>query len=82
MGEKVLVLAKRLKKKDGSENLCKTTTENSFFNRYRKFIIKKRLKTSDSPLNYYYWIADENSEKLIDKRFIREELFAINNYFT
>ena len=42
VGEKVLVLAARLKKKDASKNLHKPTTENIiFFNRDRKFIIKK-----------------------------------------
>lgn len=81
--EKVLVLAERLKKKDASKNLYKPTTENIiFFNKDRKFIIKKQLKVYNSPLIYYYWIADENSEKFIDKRFVREERFAINNHFT
>ena len=80
MSEKVLVYAESLKKKDAPENLNELTTQNiSFFNRDRKFIIRKRLKIFDSPLIYYSWIADENIKKLIDKRHIREELFVINN---
>ena len=80
VSEKVLVYAKSLRKKDASENLNELTTQNiSFFNRDRKFIIRKRLKIFDSPLTYYSWIADENIKKLIDKRHIREELFVINN---
>ena len=83
MSEKILVYAESLKKKDAPENLNELTTQNiSFFNRDRKFIIKKRLKIFDSPLIYYYWIADESIKKLIDKRHIREELFVINNQFT
>ena len=53
-----------------------------FVNRDRKFVTEKQLKISDSPLIYYYWIADENSKQLIDKRFIPEEIFAIYNQFT
>ena len=40
VGEKVLVLAKRLRKKDVPERLYKSTTENkNFFNRERTFTI-------------------------------------------
>ena len=53
-----------------------------FVNRERKFVTENQLKISDSPLIYYYWIADENSKQLIDKRIIPEEIFAIYNQFT
>ena len=43
IGEKVLALAKRLRKKDAPGRLYKSTTENqSFFNRDRTFIISER----------------------------------------
>ena len=45
VGEKVLVLAKRPRKKDGLGNLYKSTTENiSFFNREEIFIVRSFVK--------------------------------------
>ena len=53
VGEKVLVLAERLRKKDAPGNLYKSTTENiSFFNREEIFIVRKVLSKEDS---YNYW---------------------------
>ena len=53
IGEKVLVLAKRLRKKDAPGNLYKSTTENiSFFNREEIFIVRKVLPQENS---YNYW---------------------------
>ena len=49
IGEKVLVLAERLKKKDAPDVLYKSTTENRlFFNRSRIFTINKRVQTGDN----------------------------------
>ena len=44
VGEKVLVLAERLRKKDAPRNLYKSTTQNiSFFNREEIFIVRNVL---------------------------------------
>ena len=76
--EKVLVLAERLKKKDAPGNLYKASTDNiTFFNRNRIFTIYKRAKLNDGI--YLYWI-EENGKK-IEGRFLRQELFALNNQF-
>ena len=76
--EKVLVLAERLKKKDTPGNLYKASTDNiPFFNRNRIFTIYKRAKLNDGI--YLYWI-EENGKK-IEGRFLRQELFALNNQF-
>ena len=49
VGEKVLGLAKRLRKKDVPGNLYKSTTENmSFFNRQQIFIVRKVVPQNDS----------------------------------
>ena len=49
IGEKVLVLAERLKKKDAPGTLYKSTTENmSFFNREQIFIVRKVLPKINS----------------------------------
>ena len=76
--EKVLVLAERLKKKDAPGNLYKASTENKpFFNRKRIFTIYKRAKLNNG--TFLYWI-EENGKK-IEGRFLRQELFALNNQF-
>ena len=52
VGEKALVLAERLKKKDAPGNLYKSTTENiPFFNRDQILIVRKVLSTENS---YHY----------------------------
>ena len=76
--EKVLVLAERLKKKDTAGNLYKASTDNiPFFNRNSIFTIYKRAKLNDGI--YLYWIEENGKE--IEGRFLRQELFALNNQF-
>ena len=79
VGEKVLVLAQRLRKKDAPGNLYKSTTENiSFFNREEIFIVRKILSKEDS---YNYWISKMADGEIINKRFLQQELFALKNQF-
>ena len=55
VGERVLVLAEKLKKKDAPGNLYKSTTENiSFFNREEIFIVREIVPREDS---FDYWIS-------------------------
>ena len=78
IGEKVLVLAERIKKKDAPGVLFKSTTENiPFFNKKEIFTIEKYILIENV---YNYWIKKENGEN-ITKRFIRQELFALKNNF-
>ena len=78
VGEKVLVLAERLKKKDAPGRLYKSTTGNrSYFNRNRVFTINKRVRMGDN--TYYYWLKKNGQE--VKNRFLKEELFALNNQF-
>ena len=78
IGEKVLVLAEHLRKKDVPGRLYKSTTENkSFFNRDRTFIISERSKLNDN--TYLYWLK-ENGRK-VKNRFLRQELFTLKNQF-
>ena len=80
-GEKVLVLAERLKKKDAPGALFKSTTENiPFFNRNEIFIVRKVLPVDDH-FSYNYWLSKRGDDKIIDKRFLRQELFALKNQF-
>ena len=79
VGEKVLVLAKRLRKKDVSGNLYKSMIENvSFFNREEIFIVRKVLLKENF---YNYWISKMADSEIINKRFLQQELFALKNQF-
>ena len=78
VGEKVLVLAERLRKKDAPGNLYKSTTKNTpFFNRNELFIVRKVVPVN----NTYYCISKTGGSKLISNKFLRQELFAIKNQF-
>ena len=78
LDKKVLVLAERLKKKDAPGNLYKASTENMlFFIRNRIFTIYKRAKLNND--TYLYWVEEDG--KKINGRFLRHELFALNNQF-
>ena len=75
--EKVLVLSERLKKKDAPGKLYKPTTQNKrFFNKDKIFIVKKRVKTLTD--GWYYWVAEENSNKVNKFRFVRQGLYALD----
>ena len=80
VGERVLALAESLKKKDTLKHLYKSTMENvSVFNRKQIFLVRNVVQTSKN--NYHYWISKEGSDKVTDKRFLRQELFALNDQF-
>ena len=77
IGEKVLILAERIKKKDAPGKLYKPTTQNkSFFNKDKIFIVKKRVKTISN--DWDYWVAEEKSDKINKFRFVRKELYALD----
>ena len=62
IGEKIPVLAKRLKKKDAPGFLYKSTTENKpFLNKDQLFVIRKRVPIDNS---YYNWVCKEAKEKI------------------
>ena len=76
--EKVLVLAERIKKKDAPKFLFKSTTENiPFFNKKEIFKINKYVLNNKV---YNYWIKMKEGKE-INERFIREELFALENNY-
>ena len=76
IGEQVLVLAERLKKKDAPGRLYKSTTENHpYFNRNRICTTNKRVLAGNNTC--YYWLKEDGQE--VKNQFSREELFALNN---
>ena len=79
IGEKVLVLAEILRKKDAPGNLYKSTTKNiSFFNREEILIVRKVLLQENS---YNYWISKTADGEIINKKFLQQELFTLKNQF-
>ena len=73
IGEKVLVLAERIKKKAAPGKFYKQSVQNvSYFNQERTFIITK-IQPIDGIK--YYWLKDAKNKKII-KRFQRTELSA------
>ena len=78
LDKKMLVLAERLRKKDVTGNLYKASTDNiPFFNRERIFTIYKRVKL----VNGIYLYRVEEKGKKVEGRFLRQELFALNQQF-
>ena len=78
IGEKVFVLSERLNKKDAPGKFHKSSTENkTCFNRDRIFTTVNRSKINDQ--GFIYWIKESNKET--NGRFLRPDLYALNNHF-
>ena len=76
LDEKVFLLAERLKKKNAPGKLFKSTTNNvPYFNRNRVFTIYRCVKLNND--SYLYWVEEDGQK--VKGRFLRQELFALNN---
>ena len=74
IGERVFVLSSRIRKKDAPGNFYKATTENRpYYNRKEIYTIKDIVNIDGI---YNYWLNEQKG------RFLREELFALNNQFS
>ena len=79
IGEKVLIMAERLKNKDALGILYKSSTENKpFFNRNEIFKINKRVGINGGKKNYYW---EKKIEKKMRDTFYSQELFALKGKF-
>ena len=77
IGEKVYILAERIKKKSAPGNFYKQLVQNiSYFNKDTVFTIRK-IQTIDDIM--YYWVKSPLAE--LSKRFQRSELFALKSNF-
>ena len=82
IGEKVLVLAERIKKKAAPVKFDKQSVQNiSYFNKEGTFTIR-----TIQPIDgiKYYWLKDAQNNKIykkLTKRFERTELFAFRGNF-
>ena len=77
IGEKVLVLAERIKKKSAPGKCYKQSVETICdFNIEKTFSIRKKKKINKID---YYWLKNLQTNRNLTKRFQRTELFAIKN---
>ena len=79
IGEKVIILAERIKKKDAPLKFYKASTDNiPFFNRENIYTVYKKVNNNRG--TFYYWLLDDKQQK-VNGRFLRQELFALDNQF-
>ena len=79
IGEKVLILAERIKKKDASGRFYKQSVQNiSYFNKERTFMIRKKQSINGIT---FCWFTDVQNSRKVPKRFQRTELFATRENF-
>ena len=84
IGDQVLVLASRIKKRDAPTAFTKASTNKiSPFNRKTIYEVRKKIKhrESKSYIYYYYWVKEHNTGKIVNERFSRKELFALVSNF-
>ena len=75
IGEKVYVLAERIKKKSAPGKFYKQSVQNvSYFNKDTVFTIRKKQTIGDIR---YYWVKSPFAN--ITKRFSRSQLFALKS---
>ena len=79
VGEKVFVLAERIRKKAAPGNFYKQSVQNiSYFNKDKTFIIKRMRSIGGIK---YYWLKDVQNNRNLTKRFQKTELFALRGNF-
>ena len=77
VGQRVYVLAERIKKKSALGKFYKETVQNiSYFNKETIYTVRKRKRINN--INYY-WIKTPLSD--LKRRFLRSELFALKENF-
>ena len=79
MGERVHVLAERIKKKSAPGKFYKQSAQNSsYFNKDTIFTLREKHTIDETT---YYWVKNTSSNKNLTKRFSRSELFALRSNF-
>ena len=79
IGERVYVLAERIKKKSAPGKFYKQSVQNiSSFNEDTIFTVRKKQTIDEIT---YYWVNNTSNNKNLTKRFSRSELFALRSNF-
>ena len=80
IGEDVLLLSSRIKKKSDSGTFYKSTVDNkSFFDKNAIFTITNRQNIENKT---FYWIKNKKTNKKLLFRVIREEIYALTGNFS
>ena len=77
VGEEVLILAAQLKKKD-SPGSNDSVDNKSYFHKKEAFLITNRQKIDEK---YFHWLKSSRTEKKLNYRFQKEEIFLISDHF-
>ena len=79
VGEKVLILAEKIRNKSVSAKFYKQTVQNiSYFNKENEFTIRNKNKIDKKTT---YWLKNTKTNKYLLKRFQRDKLFSLVNNF-
>ena len=79
IGERVYVLAERIRKKSAPGKFHKQSVQNvSYFNKDTAFVVRKKKTIGGIT---YYWEQDTKNNKNMTKRFLRSEIFALKSNF-
>ena len=80
VGEKVYIVAERIKKKSVPGKFYKQSVQNiSYFNKDKTFIIRATQSISGIK---YYWLKNAETNRNLAKRFMRTDLFALKDNFS
>ena len=80
IGEKVYVLAERIRKKNAPGKFYKQSVQNiSYFNKDKTFIVRAIRSISGIK---YYWLRNSETNRNLPKRFQRTEFFALKSNFS
>ena len=78
-GERVLVLAERIKKKSAPRKFYKQSVQNTeYFNKEQVFGMRNKQKLDKIT---YYWLKNVKNNKFLTKRFQRNKLFTLKKNF-
>ena len=80
IGEKVYVLAERIKKKNAPGKFYKQSAQNTSYFKKEKIFTIQAIQTIDKIT--YYWLKNTETIRKVPKRFTRTELFALRNNFS
>ena len=79
VAEKVLILAKRMRKKSAPGKFYKQTVQNiPYFNKKETFIMRNKQKIDK---NTYYWVKNSKSNTFLIKRFQRHKRLLLKTIF-
>ena len=79
VGEEILILSSRLKKKDSAGKFFKSSVYNRpYFNKQKTFSVTDRQLVDEK---YFHWLKPVENDKKLNNRFPREEIYSLTDSF-